>query len=105
MMAEDLPSIITKVVESSNKKLQDDISALEEENRLVRIEAEKLSCNLMMAEIEHSRVEDAMNTELRIVRKEASDLRQNCTSYLKKRSSWRVNWFPTGSRWLTWRHQ
>jgi len=76
MMAEDLPSIITKAVESSNKKLQDDISTLEEENCLIRIEAEKLSCNLMMAEIEHSRVEDAMSTELRMARKEAFDLRQ-----------------------------
>ncbi|XP_068475108.1 uncharacterized protein [Phaseolus vulgaris] len=65
-MAEDLPSIISKAVESSSKKLQDDISVLQEENRLIRIEAEKLSCNLMMAEIEHSRVEDAMSTELRV---------------------------------------
>ncbi|XP_068500249.1 uncharacterized protein [Phaseolus vulgaris] len=76
MMAEDLPSIITKAVESSNKKLQDDICTLQEENRLIRIEAEKLSCNLMMAEIDHSRVEDAMSAELRVARKEASDLRQ-----------------------------
>ena len=76
MMAEDLPSIITKSVESSTKKLQDDISILEEENRLIRIEAEKLSCNLMMAKIDHSRVEDAMSAELRVARKETSDLRQ-----------------------------
>ncbi|XP_068474732.1 filament-like plant protein 1 [Phaseolus vulgaris] len=76
MMAEDLPSIITKAVKSSNKKLQDEISTLQEENRLIRIEAEKLSCNLMMAEIDHSRVEDAMSAELRVARKEASDLRQ-----------------------------
>ena len=66
MMAEDLPSIITKAVKSSNKKLQDEISTLQEENRLIRIEAEKLSCNLMMAEIDHSRVEDAMSAELRV---------------------------------------
>ena len=72
MMAKDLPSIITKAVESSNKKLQGDISILEEENRLIRIEAKKLSCNLMMAEIEHSRVEDAMSTELRVARKAVS---------------------------------
>ncbi|XP_068504647.1 uncharacterized protein [Phaseolus vulgaris] len=75
MMAEDLPSIISKAVESSSKKLQDNISVLQEENRLIRIEAEKLSCNLMLAEIDHSRVEDAMSTELRVARKEATDLR------------------------------
>ncbi|XP_068504455.1 uncharacterized protein [Phaseolus vulgaris] len=76
MMAEDLPLIVTKVVEESNKRLRDENSALHEENRLTRIEAEKLSCNLMVAEIDHSRVEDAMNAELRGTRKEASDLRQ-----------------------------
>ena len=76
MMAEDLPSIITKAVKSSNKKLQDEISTLQEENRLIRIEAEKLSCNLMMAEIDHSRVEDAMSAELKVTRKGASDLHQ-----------------------------
>jgi len=75
MMAEDLPSIISKVVESSSKKLQDDISVLQEENRLIRIKAEKLSCNLMLAEVDRSRVEDAMSTELRVARKEATDMR------------------------------
>ena len=75
MMAEDFPSIISKAVESSSKKLQDDISVLQEENRLIRIEAEKLFCNLMLAEIDHSRVEDAMSTELRVAHKETTDLR------------------------------
>jgi len=76
MMAEDLPSIITKAVKNSNKRLRDENSAFQEENRLIRIEAEKLSCNLMMAEIDHSRLEDATSAELRGARKEASDLRQ-----------------------------
>jgi len=76
MMAEDLPSIITRVVKNSRKKLQDENEALKEANRLIRMEAEKLSCNLMMAEIDHSRLEDAMGAELRDARKEASDLRQ-----------------------------
>ncbi|XP_068477177.1 uncharacterized protein [Phaseolus vulgaris] len=75
-MAEDLPSIITKVVKNSSKKLQDENAALKESNRLIRMEAEKLSCNVMMAEIDHSRLEDAMDVELRGARKEASDLRQ-----------------------------
>ncbi|XP_068504407.1 uncharacterized protein [Phaseolus vulgaris] len=76
MMAEDLPSIVSKAVKDSNKKLQDENSALKESNRLIRMEAEKLSCNLMMAEIDHSRLEDTMDAELRGVRKEASVLRQ-----------------------------
>ncbi|XP_068486594.1 uncharacterized protein [Phaseolus vulgaris] len=75
-MAEDLPSIITKAVMNSSKKLQDENAGLKESNRLIRMEAEKLSCNLMMAEIDHSRLENAMDAELRGARKEASDLRQ-----------------------------
>ncbi|XP_068504047.1 uncharacterized protein [Phaseolus vulgaris] len=75
-MAEDIPSIITKAVKNSSKRLQNEISALQEENRLTRIAAEKLSCNLMLAEVDHSRLEDAMDAELRGARKEASDLRQ-----------------------------
>jgi len=76
MMAEDLPSIVSRAVKDSLKKLQEENSALKESNRLIRIEAEKLSCNLMMAEIDHSRLEDAMDAELRSTHKEASDLRQ-----------------------------
>jgi len=76
MIAEDLPSIVSKAVKDSNKKLQDENSALKEANRLIRMEAEKLSCNLMVAEIDHSRLEDAMSAELRGARKEASNLRQ-----------------------------
>ena len=76
MMAEDLPSIVSRAVKDSLKKLQDENSALKESNLMIRAKAEKLSCNLMMVEIEHSRLEDAMDAELRSTRKEASDLRQ-----------------------------
>jgi len=89
MMAEDLPSIVSKAVKDSNKKLQDENSVLKESNLMMRAEAEKLSCNLMMMEffffliskmmmmeLDHSRLEDAMDAELRGARKEASDLRQ-----------------------------
>ena len=75
-MAEDLPSIVSKAVKDSLKKLQEENSALKESNLMIRAEAEKLSCNLMMVEIEHSRLEDAMDAELRSTGKEASDLRQ-----------------------------
>ena len=42
MMAEDFPAIISKAVESSTRKLQDDLFALRTENSIIRIEAEKL---------------------------------------------------------------
>ena len=74
-IAEDIPAIITRVVESSTRRLQDDLFNLKTENSTMRVEVEKLSFNLTLAEIEHSRVEDAMSTELRVARKEATDLR------------------------------
>jgi len=75
MMAEDFPTIISRAVESSTRKLQDDLYALRTENGTIRIEAERVSFRLTLAEIEHSQVEDAMNAELRVARKEATDLR------------------------------
>ncbi|XP_068476874.1 uncharacterized protein [Phaseolus vulgaris] len=74
-IAEDIPAIITRAVESSTRKLQDDLFNLKTENSTMRVEVEKLSFNLTLAEIEHSRVEDAMSTELRLARKEATELR------------------------------
>jgi len=76
VMAEDLPSIVSKAVKDSLKKLQEENFALKEANLMTRAVAEKLTCNLLMAELEHSRLEDAMDAELRSTRKEASDLHQ-----------------------------
>jgi len=75
-MAEDLPSLVSRAVKDSLKKLQEENSELKELNLMIRAEAEKLTCNLLMNEIKHSRLEDALDAELRTTRKEASDLRQ-----------------------------
>ncbi|XP_068498195.1 uncharacterized protein [Phaseolus vulgaris] len=56
-IAEDIPAIITRAVESSTRKLQDDLFNLKTENSTMRVEVEKLSFNLTLAEIEHSRNE------------------------------------------------
>jgi len=85
MMAEDFPTIISRAVESSTRKLQDDLYALRTENNTIRIEAERLSCNLTLAEIEHSRVEDAISTELQVARKEATDLRHKVQLLAQKK--------------------
>ncbi len=84
-MAEDLPLLVSRAVKDSLKKLQEENSALKESNLMIRAEAEKLSCNLMMVEIEHSRLEDAMDAELRSTRKEASDLRQKLHTQLQEK--------------------
>ena len=84
-MAEDLPLLVSRAVKGSLKKLQEENSELKESNRMIKAEAEKLVCNLMMAEIDHSRLEDAMDTELRSTRKEASDLRQKLHLQLQEK--------------------
>ena len=76
MMAEDLPAIVSKTVKDALKKLQEENSALKESNLIARAEVGKLSCHLTMTELEHSRLEDAMDAELRSTRREASALRQ-----------------------------
>jgi len=97
MMAEDLPLIVSKAVQDSNKKLQDENSVLKESNLMTRAEAEKLSCNLMMMELDHSRLEDAMDAELRSARRPPI-CAKDCSSKPKRKSSWRANWSLTGSR-------
>ena len=52
-IAEDIPTIITRAVESSTRRLQDDLFTLKTENSTIRVEVEKLSANLTLAEIEH----------------------------------------------------
>jgi len=84
-MAEDLPLLVSRAVKGSLKKLQEENSALKESNLMIRAEAEKLTCYLLMTELEHSRLEDAMDAELRSTRKEASDLRQKLHLQLQEK--------------------
>ncbi|XP_068486709.1 uncharacterized protein [Phaseolus vulgaris] len=84
-MAEDLPSIVSRAVKDSLKKLQEENSELKESNLMIRAEVEKLTCNLLMTEMEHSRLEDALDAELRNTRKEASDLRQKLHLQLQEK--------------------
>ena len=53
-IAEDIPSIITRAVESSTRRLQDDIYNLKTENSTMKVEVEKVSFSLTLAEMEHS---------------------------------------------------
>jgi len=85
IMAEDLPSLVSRAVKDSLKKLQEENSELKESNLMIRVEAEKLTCNLLMTEMEHSRLEDALDAELRNTRKEASDLRQKLHLQLQEK--------------------
>ncbi|XP_068498201.1 filament-like plant protein 1 [Phaseolus vulgaris] len=84
-MAEDLPLLVSRAVKDSLKKLQEENFELKESNLMIRAEAEKLTCNLLMNEMEHSRLEDALDAELRNTRKEASDLRQKLHIQLQEK--------------------
>jgi len=84
-MAEDLPLLVSRVVKDSLKKLQEENFELKESNLIIRVEAEKLTCNLLMNEIEHSRLEDALDAELRSTRKGASDLRHKLHTQLQEK--------------------
>ncbi|XP_068464067.1 uncharacterized protein [Phaseolus vulgaris] len=84
-MAEDLPSLVSRAVKDSLKKLQEENSELKESNLMIRAEAEKLTCNLLMNEMEHSRLEDALDAEIRNTRNEASDLRQKLHLQLQEK--------------------
>jgi len=105
MMAEDLPPIVLKIVKDAVKKLQEENSALKESNLMAQAEVGKLSCHLTVVELEHSRLEDAMDAELRSTRREASALRQKVQLQAQEKSSWRANWFLTGAKWRSWRRR
>ena len=104
-MAEDLPPIVLKIVKDAVKKLQEENSALKESNLMAQAEVGKLSCHLTVVELEHSRLEDAMDAELRSTRREASALRQKVQLQAQEKSSWRANWFLTGAKWRSWRRR
>ncbi len=84
-MAEGFPSLVTRAATDSLKRLQQENLELKESNLIIKTEAEKLTCNLLMTEMEHSRLEDALEAELRNTRKEASDLRQKLHTQLQEK--------------------
>ena len=79
------PSLVTRAATDSLKRLQEENFKLKESNLIIRAEAEKLTCNLLMKEIEHSRLEDALDAELRNTRKEASNLRRKMHTQLQEK--------------------
>ena len=77
--------LVSRAVKDSLKKLQEENFELKESNLIIRAEAEKLTCNLLMNEIEHSRLEDALDAELRSTHKEASDLGHKLHTQLQEK--------------------
>ncbi|XP_068498175.1 uncharacterized protein [Phaseolus vulgaris] len=84
-MEEGFPSLVTRAATDSLKRLQQENLELKDSNLIIKTEAEKFTCNLLMTEMEHSRLEDALEAELGNTRKEASDLRQKLHIQLQEK--------------------
>ncbi|XP_068475467.1 uncharacterized protein [Phaseolus vulgaris] len=76
MADECLPQIVTEGLKGSLEKLELDCRIHHEVESTARAEAEKVKCDMMMQGLEFSRVENALNEELRSLRKDKKELRK-----------------------------
>jgi len=75
MVDESLPPIFGEGLKDSLSKFEVDNRIHQEEASTARDEAEKVKCDMMMQGLEFSRVENALNDELRSLRKDKAELR------------------------------
>ena len=76
MANECLPQIVAEGLKGSLEKLELDCRIHQEMASTARAEAEKVKCDMMMQGLEFSRVENALNEELRSLRKDKKELRK-----------------------------
>jgi len=76
MVDECLPQIVSEGLKDSLDKFALDNRIRQEEASTARAEAEKVKCDMMMQGLEFSRVENALNEELRSLCKDKTELRQ-----------------------------
>jgi len=76
MVDECLPQIVGEGLKDSLDKFELDNRIHQEVASTARAEAEKVKCDMMMQGLEFSRVEKALNEELRSLRKDKAELRQ-----------------------------
>jgi len=75
MVDESLPQIVGEGLKDSLSKFEVDNRIHQEEASTARAEADKVKCDMVMQGIEFSRVENALNDELRSLRKDKAELR------------------------------
>ena len=63
-IAEDIPAIITRVVENSTRRLQDDLFNLKTDNSTMKVEVEKLSFSLTLAAVSYTHLTLPTNREV-----------------------------------------
>jgi len=76
MVVENLPQVVGEALKDSLSKFETDNRIHREEASTARAEAGKLKCDMLMQGLEFSRVENALNDELRSLRKDKAELRQ-----------------------------
>jgi len=76
MVDESLPQIVSEGLKDSLDKFELDNRIHQEVASTARAEAEKVKCDMMMQGLEFSRVENALNDELRSLCKDKTELRR-----------------------------
>jgi len=83
MVVESLPQIVGQGLKDSLSKFEIDNRIHQEEASTARAEADKVKCDMMMQGLDFSRVENALNDELRSLRKFKAELRQKLHNKLQ----------------------
>ena len=76
MADECLPQIVAEGLKGSLEKLELDCRIHQEVASTAKAEVEKIKCDMMLQGVEFSRVENALNEELRSLRKDKKELRK-----------------------------
>jgi len=84
MVVENLPQVIGEALTDSLSKFEIDNRIHQEEASTARAEVDKLKCDMLMQGLEFSRVENALNDELRSLRKDKAELRQKMHAKLQE---------------------
>jgi len=83
MVFENLPQVVGEGLKGSLSKFEIDYCIHQEKASTARAEADKVKCDMMMLGLEFSRVENALNDELRSLRKDKAELRQKLHNKLQ----------------------
>jgi len=83
-LEKNLPQVVGEALKDSLSKFEIDNRIHQEEASTARVEAGKLKCDKLMQRLEFSRVENALNDELRSLRKDKAELRQKLNAKLQE---------------------
>jgi len=117
MVVENLPQVVGEGLKDSLSKFELDNRIHQEQASTARAAADKLKCDMLMQGLEFSRVENALNDELRSLCKDKAELRQKLHAKLQDAVELESKLVPMRAkiaeleeaqkaarpRWLNWR--